>query len=457
MRIDDFPVLPLAAEMPDHAHAHDAQRDLREGERVQADKRERRGEEREAGEDAGDGEPRFGEGLRAEEERRRDKHREHDDAPQQAEGGVFRKPLALGERLEGREEKAFQPDEERRVQSPEKVRPVRAVPKPAEGKDDDDVDDLPRLALTAAAQRDVQVLGEPAVEADVPAAEKFGVAHRQIRPIEIFGQPHPHHARGARGDLRIPGEVAVHLDAEQPARHEYGEAVRLADARKDVVDIDAAEIGDDALAEKAAEQDAHTRRHVLPVQLMHRAQLRDEVARLFDGARHQLGEIGDEQRIVAEVLLRTEVPAVDVDDVGEGLEGVKGDADGQEDVQREAVDAHRKEIQKVDGALQEEIEIFEKDEDAEADDERRRQPELFDPLALRALDEERRRVGYARRPRDEKDEPCVPAHVEVIARREQPDPARLLRQQPIHDEHDGKIDEKVQGIEVHPRLPLPVR
>ena len=340
MRIGGFPVLPLAAEMPDHAHAHDAQRDLREGERVQADKRERRGEGREAGEDAGDGEPRFGEGLRAEEERRRDKHREHDDAPQQAEGGVFRKPLALGERLEGREEKAFQPDEERRVQSPEKVRPVRAVPKPAEGKDDDDVDDLPRLALTAAAQRDVQVLGEPAVEADVPAAEKFGVAHRQIRPIEIFGQPHPHHARGARGDLRIPGEVAVHLDAEQPARHEYGEAVRLADARKDVVDIDAAEIGDDALAEKAAEQDAHARRHVLPVQLMLRAQLRDEVARLFDGARHQLGKIGDEQRIVAEVLLRTEVPAVDVDDVGEGLEGVKGDADGQENVQREAVDAH---------------------------------------------------------------------------------------------------------------------
>ena len=76
-------------------------------------------------------------------------------------------------------------------------------------------------------------------------------------------------------------------------------------------------------------------------------ELVEDVAGALDGAGHQLGEEGDEQGVVDEVLLRFHVFAVDVDGVAQGLEGVEGDAYGQEHVQQGHVQAQARGVNHV--------------------------------------------------------------------------------------------------------------
>ena len=64
------------------------------------------------------------------------------------------------------------------------------------------------------------------------------------------------------------------------------------------------------------------------------AQLVVNVLVLDNGAGNQLGKQGDKGAEVDDVFLGARIAAVHVDGVRHGLEGIKGNADGQRDSQR---------------------------------------------------------------------------------------------------------------------------
>ena len=69
---------------------------------------------------------------------------------------------------------------------------------------------------------------------------------------------------------------------------------------------------------------------------MMRGELRGELVVAGDGALNQLREEGDEQREAHGVLLRRVLAVIHVDQVADGLERVKGDAQRQQQVKRPA-------------------------------------------------------------------------------------------------------------------------
>ena len=83
----------------------------------------------------------------------------------------------------------------------------------------------------------------------------------------------------------------------------------------------------------------------------------------------ELGEERDERAKGDGVPGSLEVAPIDVNGVGEGLEGVEGDADGQDDLQGGGVHGDAKAVPGGDPILDEEVGVLEVAEDAEVDAE----------------------------------------------------------------------------------------
>ena len=71
-----------------------------------------------------------------------------------------------------------------------------------------------------------------------------------------------------------------------------------------------------------------------PVGVGRPLQLRQEARRAHDRAGHQVRKERDEEHDVDQRPRTVEIAAVDVDDVGDGLEGVERDADRQHDLEQ---------------------------------------------------------------------------------------------------------------------------
>ena len=71
-------------------------------------------------------------------------------------------------------------------------------------------------------------------------------------------------------------------------------------------------------------------------------QLGDKIPAPLDGSRHHLGKKGVESGEGEQILTRRALAPIHIDDVTQGLEGIKGDAHGQDDGQHApvGVEAH---------------------------------------------------------------------------------------------------------------------
>jgi len=67
---------------------------------------------------------------------------------------------------------------------------------------------------------------------------------------------------------------------------------------------------------------------------------------------------------------------VQIDDVGKSVEGVEGNADGQDDVERQRVDLEPKVQQQLRKGFRKEVEIFEHAQKAKAEHDADPEPEL---------------------------------------------------------------------------------
>ena len=191
------------------------------------------------------------------------------------------------------------------------------------------------------------------------------------------------------------------------------------------VDIGRAGVGHHDLLEHAPEDEAHAVAPLLVGEGPGRGDLREQVGGPFYGPRDKLREEGDKGTKGDGVTGGLEVAPIDVDGVGEGLEGVEGDADGQDDLQGGGVHGDAKGLPGRDPVLDEEVGVLEVAEDAEVDGEGDPQPPFL-PRFVRRLfnadaDEEVDDGGEGNQP----EEAPVPPAVEDIRRNKQQQVLRL--------------------------------
>src|SRR6185436_19037404 len=101
------------------------------------------------------------------------------------------------------ESRAFQHEEEAVIQSPRDEGPTRAVPQAAEEKHDDEIEVIARLRAAVAAERDVEVVAEPARQRDVPAPPEFLHRLRDVGMLKILEELKPEHLPEADRHVRV--------------------------------------------------------------------------------------------------------------------------------------------------------------------------------------------------------------------------------------------------------------
>ena len=96
-------------------------------------------------------------------------------------------------------------------QSPEDKRPACAVPQAGCEKYEKPVEPRPRLPLSVAAERNIQVVAEPAGQRNVPAAPELLDGGRSVRIIEVFAEMEAEHASETDGHIAVAGKIEVDL------------------------------------------------------------------------------------------------------------------------------------------------------------------------------------------------------------------------------------------------------
>ena len=98
------------------------------------------------------------------------------------------------------------------VGAPDDERPGRAVPEAGQQEDDEQVAVGRGAAAPVAAERDVDVVAEPARERHVPAPPEVGDRLRaEYGPVEVLGKPEAEHPAEADRHVGVAGEVEVDL------------------------------------------------------------------------------------------------------------------------------------------------------------------------------------------------------------------------------------------------------
>ena len=223
------------------------------------------------------------------------------------------------------------------VRAPRDERPVGTVPKAAQQEDDERVAHHLRLAHTATAQGDIDVVAEPSRQRDVPTTPELGNVAAEIRHVEVPHQPDAEQLGRADGNVAVAREVAVNLEGEEDGGKEQRASGLLRVGRKHLVDIDSTIVGHHDILEQAPQYLSHAINSGVVVELALLEELRQEVGRPFDGSGHQLREERDEGEEGDDVLRRLNLATIHVDAVTEGLESVERDAYGKYHLQQQPV------------------------------------------------------------------------------------------------------------------------
>ena len=387
-----------------------------------------------------------------------------------------RKPLRRAEGNEAAEHALHR--EQRAVQDPpQRERPARPVPEPAQEHGEHEVRVGSRLPLARAAQGDVEVVAEPRRERDVPAAPERLEAVGEIGRVEIDRELEAQQQRAADRDVGVGREVAVDLQGVGVHAHERVEGAEfLRHGEERVREVRGEVVRDDHLLEEPRE-DEHARARGIqprlrPRQVLHR---RDEVARTDDRSGHELREEGKVVREVDPAPRGLDLAARHVDHVAQRLEGVEGYAHGEDDrVQKwlrrlqegdpriaSAKPAGHLHPQRGDRPVEEESRVLEEHEhpDVERDRQHHRQPAR--PIPSPGHPQGEAMVDDGRREQHQRKRPAPPAvehetrgEQHQLPQRDEPPfaasiPLRQRRQAPVEAEDDREEHGERQGREQH--------
>ena len=345
------------------------------------------------------------------------------------------------------------------VEPPEQEGEVGPVPEAAQHHRDDEVAALLGLTAPVAAERDVEVVAEPARQRHVPAPPELLDGGRGVGAVEVVGEPDPQEHRDADGDVGVPGEVGVDLHRVRPRADEQLPVPVLAGRDEHRVhDRGGQVVRDDHLLEQAAadQPDGPDRVHRLGVPAA--TQLRDELRDADDRSGDQVREEGQVDREVerGDRLLLT---AVDVDDVGDGAEQEERDADRERDLDEQGRGRQPERAQQRDERVDEESVVLEEAEQREVEGDPDDHPGASCPVAARTVHARREHVVADRAGEQQEHEPPVPPAVEQVRGAEH-EPAPLLGavvEAPRHAQDDDEEQRERHRREQHGPSPPSLR
>ena len=300
--------------------------------------------------------------------------------------------------------------------APDHESPGGPVPEPAQQHGRHQIDGAARLAMAVAAQRDVEMVAQEMAQRDVPAAPELHDRGGFVRAVEVDRQAEAQTAGQAQRHVGIAREIEEDLQRVgngsdpgrcqtrrvAPFRHrEQGGGVRL-DAFRD----------QDLLGETDGEQGEADAQIVPDVVLAGRiVELRGDLVVLDQRSGHDVREEADEKRMGKEAS-RLGLPAGDIHQVGDLLEGEEGDRQRQAQAQLGDVQSG----QRIDIAGQE-VGIFEEAEQGEIEDDPDRQQGLIAPATHETRDD---MIGDHRdqQEQDVADEPERPDHALAVQSRQ---------------------------------------
>ena len=180
---------------------------------------------------------------------------------------------------------------------------------------------MPHGAAAAAAQREIDIVPEPAGHADMPPPPEIGKAGGAKGGLEVFDQVIAQDARRAQHDVAAAGKVHIQLQRKQQRGGRQVGAGHVGIVTVDQRYIDGQVVGNDHLFHVApghAERAAGAAGIAEPAGFLN---LRAQVGVTLDGAGDQRGEKADEHRIVQDVVLHLAPPLEHVDGVAERRKG----------------------------------------------------------------------------------------------------------------------------------------
>src|SRR5438132_1267891 len=121
----------------------------------------------------------------------------------------------------------------------------------------------------------------------MPALPELEDGTREVRPLEIEGNPKSEHVAESPGNIAVSTEVAINLRSEeQCADPQHGAAHRFLSA-EDLVHQRSAVVGNDAFFEEPDQHEFNSAYRLLPLKGLMPGDLRQKVPRAQDWARGQ--------------------------------------------------------------------------------------------------------------------------------------------------------------------------
>ncbi len=271
-----------------------------------------------------------------------------------------------------------------------------------------------------------------------------------IGPVEVCHQFEAHHLRGPDGDVGVSGEVAEDLDGEEHRAKNQRKAGIATRISVHLVHEHRQPVGDDHLLEEAPQHQLQPVGHPRTVELVDLAKLVQQILRALDGTRDQLRIEHHVDRENPWMLLRLLPAPIDLDDIGQALEGMEREAQRQDDVDdplrvlqpQRMCDRGEARVQKA--------QVLEHGQDQAGGDDAQNQVHLPPaPAALRYVDA--REVVDDDGRQDDEDVDGDEHHVEEAARGQQPGPTELVGQQEVESRDHWEEDQERVRVEEHPR------
>jgi len=249
-----------------------------------------------------------------------------------------------------------------------------------------------RLRYAVSPERDIEIITEPGRQGDMPTMPEFRYGGGLIRPIEIVPEAKTQHLGGAYGNIGISGEVAVYLEGKEQGRQDQRQPGVAPRVPIDGRNKDREAVRNDDLLEYAPHHQLDPTGHLRIGENVLFPKLVEHILWSLYRACRELREKYDEKGIISEVFLKVLFSAVNLNHVAHALKGLKGETQGENDVQYRYRIIPMKDPRRVNQATGKETQIFEGQENKACGRNAGRKPDLSRP-PLRPLNKDGRDVA----------------------------------------------------------------
>ena len=201
----------------------------------------------------------------------------------------------------------------------------------------------------------------------MPPPPEFLDGLGKIGGVEVFRQADAQHPGSADGHGGAAGKVAQDLQGVEHGGIHQADAGKVLDISIDGIHQNGSPVGNHQLQKIPPGQGQKTRPEVLKAGLFRSGILGQQLIPPADGTGNQLGKEGDKQGKPDKVLLRGIFSLINIDQIPGSLEGEKGDAHGQNQIQPGKAAVRSQLTQQLFQGIEGKIRVFEQGQHAQKD------------------------------------------------------------------------------------------